>query len=821
MADKMVYSDNPYIDILVHYTKLMTIESIVKDEAEADLNETIESRNASLIYVNNTLKNRYVDYEEKNSYYRLLGGLPPIPTQDEQIRYISENPNKDPLKMYWVPIAEYKYILDDADISIEGEYPEYLHMVSSTLFASMEILGIIDFIKLDPRYSGDKFKYIDHLGNKKIDPLTARTTDRFQLMYLPDVEYSIIKQSYEYIYEKNRLYVMRCVYSDAFKLGNKYYDKFIIILIKVITMMDMIVEVYNHLIHTEIFDSRTIRFLFESYGVDYYSEIPTKYQVAMIKNMNTLLKYKSTNRNIVDICSLFGCDNIEVFKYYIMKERTVGELHFKEDGTEDYTKNYSLKFIKVPLQESLDDYIQSLEHRVPYEDITSQDPFWYGLDATDLKNLNYDDINRFIAKRKREILEKEFSYERTKYISIDSTYDLAKMSQQISYFYNMIFDTIADDIKLSIPRLSRNEIDLGHLFCYILALGYIYNGIEDDIITNDMEKNMYIYGFNFEEDMSTLYTNLSDDFNIDTAKDDFLTELLGGNKFLYQNDVSLDEKLPYQKFLEVFENNLKIEEYLREVLIEESDKDAYDLYELLYKSLVTKKFSTDYFKDAEGYIPRTYTEFLNNKNPDLYKSIEECRSIDNDERRKETISDILDIVVYTLEDMFETFDFSYIYNIVPTRNLNFLTQCVIKVINFFKSYKTQMVGISTIYKIDDKLDNKISFLEKILMSDHYDFYDKIEPHDTSKVFSRIVIKDKIGIIDDVEEYLDEKIDRDDFVVAPDLNGLTLVSCRTTSDKDITLFTEYPDGDVTRIDSKGLQELNFNSIIIPEGIEEIM
>ncbi len=826
----MIYSDNPYIDILVHYTKKLTVESIIKDETEADLNETVDSRHASLVYVNSTLQNTLpedYEYEETNSYYRLLAGLPPIPNEDEKIEYLSMFPNRNPDMRYWIPIASYRQSIEDAGVKIEGVYPDYLHEASLPLVSAMQVSGVLDMIKMN--YSDSHYRYIDHIGEKRIDPLTARMASKFQLLYIPDVDYSEIKQRYEYIYEKNRLYVLRCVYSDAFKVGNSYYDKFIILLIKVMTMMDMITDVYDYLIHTEVFDSRTIRFLFESYGVDYYSEIPTKYQIAMLKNMNTLLKYKSTNRNIVDICSLFGCENVQVFKYYIMKERVSDELIFTENGREDQVKNYTLKFIKVPLQESLDNYIQSQEHRISYEDVTSQDPFWYGLDATDLKNLNYDDISRYIAKKKREILEKEFSYERTKYISIDSTYDLAKMSQQITYFYNMIFDNIPDEIYIDLPGMASN-VELGHVFAYILALGYIYNGIEDDIITNDMEKNMYIYGFNFEQDMSKLYTDLANKHNIDTTKEGFLTELLGGREFLSQASESIMDLLPYDRFVTVLENNLKIEEYLSEILYEESDKDTYDLYELLYKSLMVKKFSTKYFEyttgeDEEPRCHRTYTEFLMMNEPDLYKSLEECKSITNDEKRRVYISDILDIVIAKLEDLFNgdesKFDFSYIYNIVPTRNLSFLTQCIIKVVNFFKSYKTQMIGFSTIYTMDDKLNNKISFLEKILMNSLYDFYNKIEPTDYAGLISRITIKDHIGIFEDVDEYLDEKIGPDDFIVAYDVDSLTMISARSVSTKDIVLPIDYPEGTVTKIDSKGLQELNFNSIEIPEGVEEIL
>ena len=63
------------------------------------------------------------------------------------------------------------------------------------------------------------------------------------------------------------------------------------------------------------------KYIFESNGVKYFDDIPLKYQIALVKNLNKLIKFKSTDKCIVDIISIFGINNIEVFKYYIMKDR--------------------------------------------------------------------------------------------------------------------------------------------------------------------------------------------------------------------------------------------------------------------------------------------------------------------------------------------------------------------------------------------------------------------------------------------------------------------------------------------------------------------
>ena len=107
--------------------------------------------------------------------------------------------------------------------------------------------------------------------------------------------------------------------------------------------MDLLSGISDMLINRKVFDARCIKYLFESYGIPYYSEIPIKYQQAMLKNLNILLKYKSSTRNMVDICSLFGFSDIKVFGYYMLKEHVVdgyyGEYVVKEHNDISYDLN--------------------------------------------------------------------------------------------------------------------------------------------------------------------------------------------------------------------------------------------------------------------------------------------------------------------------------------------------------------------------------------------------------------------------------------------------------------------------------------------------
>ena len=121
----MKYTDNPYIDILVHNTKIMGINSVVKNEREALKYETLESRSAS----NNMIsyKQGYPvdsnfmpsEYVEMNRYYRMLSGQPPFPTSAEISAYQEEYgklANLTPLySSKYIPLDEYQNYISNSN----------------------------------------------------------------------------------------------------------------------------------------------------------------------------------------------------------------------------------------------------------------------------------------------------------------------------------------------------------------------------------------------------------------------------------------------------------------------------------------------------------------------------------------------------------------------------------------------------------------------------------------------------------------------------------------------------------------------------------
>ena len=358
---KKIFSENPFLDHVVYQAKYIALNCVTKDEAKANSYETVETMKAFDVYkacymghpswnmfdsfpfevLKTACKGRYTDrhiqrifstksnipielrqdildvmgpyflehYEEKNDYYRELNGLRPS--------YSTER----------IELADFGF---ENNLSLQDgiEYT-YLDELPDDMLKGLIANGILE--KIITAYPNEKWiKNIRLRVDKSessdtISIYATRMAEAFDLLYIPGDVDEIIRQQFAERYEVNQEYILGNVYSEAMKVDSDYYDNFIQILIIITTMVDMMDTVQDHIVRRDIFDARCIQFIFEQYGVPYYDEIPLRYQINMIKNLNMLLKFKSTARCMIDLCSMFGFDSSQIFQYYLLRKRKLNE----------------------------------------------------------------------------------------------------------------------------------------------------------------------------------------------------------------------------------------------------------------------------------------------------------------------------------------------------------------------------------------------------------------------------------------------------------------------------------------------------------------
>jgi hypothetical protein len=241
----------------------------------------------------------------------------------------------------------------------------------------------------------------------------------------------------------------------------------------------MIVDVPEWYIRRDIFDIRSVQYFLESFGVEFFEEIPLKYQVAIVKNLNKLIKYKSSERNNNDIIDLFNLTGTYIYKYFLYKKKD------EKTSSTDIDK-YDLEFIKVKQGDSFDKYIDDNIYRYKYDDLTMDDKYWDGV----YKEWNNESDKTFKEKLHEEIRDEhikdvDFTVEGTKYMSIDYEVDMSKYKYQVEYFFNYLLDSQVDsnDVRIIVPSINMDtEVTLSGVFILLYLLSLSYDDIPDKVI---------------------------------------------------------------------------------------------------------------------------------------------------------------------------------------------------------------------------------------------------------------------------------------------------------------------------------------------------
>ena len=387
-------------------------------------------------------------YEELNKYYRTLQGLPEYDSGDEYYVYIDES---------YLPANYYK------EIDFSTPLHELDRLTISILFSTGKMDEII------AAHPGFNYAYIRFLGEKSIDIFTSRKAGKYDIIYMPSVESSVTNRFRE-LYNTNKEIYLKRVYQDAYAFESDYYEHGMIIMIICQTINDMIVDIPEWYIRRDIFDIRSVQYFLESYGVEFFKEIPMKYQIRIVKNLNKLIQYKSSNRNNFDILDIFALANTSIYKYYLYKKRIYKGNNKYATGDKDEDK-YELEFVQTELGDTYDNFIKDPIYRTKYDDITYQDKYWDGKDTHECIR-NYH-------------LNRDFTIEGTKYMSVEYHVPLSDYTYQLEFFLGLLLDSTIDtgDITIGIPDIQESyQFRISDLFLFLVLLSLAYDDSGTDVI---------------------------------------------------------------------------------------------------------------------------------------------------------------------------------------------------------------------------------------------------------------------------------------------------------------------------------------------------
>ena len=597
------------------------------------------------------------NYEELNNYYRMLNGLPNI--------------GEEPLETSLGPITS---------LSINQLY-------------QLETNGELDQLIKD----NIDLEYLRHLGAAKISFYDARKANGFYIMnYKKYIISEDDVKTFTELYYQCFVYVTTVLYNEAF-INYQYYESFMILLTVFMALQKFISTKYTESIKRDFYDMESIKNTFLSYGLPFFEEIPIRYQRNIIKNINQLLKYKGTDKVLIDIVKLFGFSNTELFKYYLIKDIKRDEFGNPLIDYEDVKNSYELKFAQVSLSnnnitQALKDY--SLYQS--YDEVVGDDPYW-GIGEED--DVNFKD----------QILDMEFNYINTKYISMNTIFEISKVNLETCHFFNMIntlqskgcIDTIT--FVSNNLKSSGNEISLFNAITALNSLIYKRFGYED-IIHSTSTSIASIYSFNFNTDLEELYEIIRKN-SVIKLKDRELEFDMSILKESDIRDLSLDgNQLSREELIQHFFNNSDYKEYLIARMNECTDYREFKALESIFNYNMISDSINDLYGDY-----KTYSNYLKDNDYELYSFIN-VNATDST-----SILKTMDSILYSIESFLNSPRFDNIFSGLSNQTGNLIKSYIMKIINIFKAYTIDLQKINFYFIMGDEVWGRIrmfSFMYK-------------------------------------------------------------------------------------------------------------
>lgn len=600
-------------------------------------------------------------YVEKNEYIRTRLGLPSLEEMENE---------------------EFIYASDEF-------YNEYnierkpLHELSNLDVARLENYG--EYKKILNEYS-DK-KYLRYIGDHKLDLFAMKTASNFQLLRVDETLDRKMLSDFTFLYEQCRTYVVNVTYVKDFSNKYEHYDGYMGMLILTMAIQRLIVEVFRVSIDRDFYDIYNLQALFESYNIPFIKDLPLDYQRVLARNLNRLLRYKSSDRVLYDVAEILGFNSAEFYKYFLVKQHKydrgepvfITETKTDEDGNEyevyNYEQMYDIYFQGINMKEENESIaLTDVSNIMSYDDMVHDDEYWWDDDG-ELRKVLY---------------ESEYNVIESKYIGVHVMYRLTEMVHEAARFFRMIIDRKeeTDNIFISLPKVkSEGQVTFFEAIIMAICLICKRNKMRGEIISTP-SKTLSVIGFNFRADFDMIREFI--DANKDLIDHETITRLIMDYKMDSVDDIN-----------RLYGNIKELWEFLVDKMSRSQNLHEYNAYEKLYKALIYTDDLSTIFTMSNGEIAKTYFEYLADLNEGLAVTVEKATEQD--------VLILLEHIIYSLEDEISNLE----YLEILTEGNDIMINALRTLIMFFKSYTVDLKHLSIIYVLDNRYYNMIKLISHI------------------------------------------------------------------------------------------------------------
>ena len=479
-------------------------------------------------------RQRFLDqHVEKNQYYRMLNGQPPIDTQKKDFIYLSDEIRKQLLVEDNIPVHELDTLVQNRYMSTD----EY-----------------IEVIKANP----DKL-YLRYLGLWKIDIQTARKAKDFELIrFFPmnrgDINPNLLRE-FASLYNEYREYVMRILYNSQFEGIYENYRGFMKLLIQSFVLLQISnksVEAFNN---RQFLDDSILHIMLSLYGIPRSLLMTKEVRRNLVINLLKLTREKATDDVYYSLVKILGYQDVIIRKLLLLKN---------QDGD-----TCDPKFVEVDLKDS--DIYETISNDdatiYSLEEITDNDPTWWNLEDTQslLRDTHYTVAD-------------------SKYIVVEAVINQLQFLFESIYFTRLILDNkrYTDEFQIDIPELfGTTTVSIYDVMVFILAATCMNNGMKGDIISQET-KLLSVAGFNFDVDLELLNSFIDTSQYIDKSRIYMFLENLTMKTSSDINRLFNDVLYPMREWLE-------------SKISQTQNRHEFIEYEMLYRALFTYDINKNIF----------------------------------------------------------------------------------------------------------------------------------------------------------------------------------------------------------------------------------
>lgn len=632
------------------------------------------------------------NYEEKNEYYRMIAGLPPIGAPD----------------LYF----------DDAIYDAFELEKTPIHLVHQNVLNSMDLDGSLD--EFQAKYPS--YRYISHLGNRRIDVGLARMADNFDVLYIPKkIDNESYQRDFLRAYDQAREYILTVVYNMYYSAKYEYYDNYLAFITLMMAVQYLINNAYKIVVNRDFYDLESIRTFLTAYNIPYSGFFTIYQNRLLVKNLNILLQKKSTTRVLIDVMDLLGFTDYELIKYYLVKRHKTdrngmpilkylkdenGEYLLDEKGEKiiDAESVYEFYFSGIPIEsEDVQQDILNSDYVMGYDEMVKDDNLW--IDDSETKQL---------------LMETDFNYMQTKYIDVKVVYKLQEIVFETVYASRIILDNAEDTkrIKVTMNMLSDTPVSLFDSIVMLICLMCKMHRMEPTLYSK-LSEVAHILGFNFDADFEAIKSNImynriakrkggSEYVNVENLYNSNIAKYITKTSFNTPNDVN-----------RMLVNVKELRNLLMQGMADADNLTVYYAYKTLYESLMYTEVNNSIYNLKDGTTPETFADYLRESNYELYDIYQ---NID-----MEMIPDYIDYITQRLGTLFkDTKYFPYI-KLLSGEDIDAL----LKLLRFFKSYTVNIRKAHINLMLDDRYDNMVhvisamKFKVRMKMGEDFNFLDDI------------------------------------------------------------------------------------------------